>query len=460
MERDIDEQLEFDYDPHPFISAPLSSQPESQFYTTNIEPVLLETLSRLDINFFFTMTFFNLPISSSETVSAPLIIIYTSSSEDISAIHSALVPIWHQNTAFGRYLVFIAVGRYSMTTTSLPSGVSSYQEIHDDWKCGISIGHKTISATAGAVLEDSNGKFYSLTVAHLFKGSTNNCLGLEITQPSYEDYLGLVAYAKRAKRIYQSRVERLGTGDEEILLKLQTETIRVDQLEATSHDTAEAYHASHMKVARVVKSGYKRMIYNSRPCLLDYALCKLDTRKAEKGHGFFDPLPEGDFLKSLDWASDATEIGTLMYDKYVMKRGRSTGVTYGIVAGVYSVMRHSDTGVRREYWVLPEEKSRSLWEFSKHGDSGALVWTSDGKAVGMVLAGWTVMFDKPPLHMIITPLPEEIWDVGRIPLYRQSDGSLDFGELLTLAVTRPITLIESLQMVMEDIAGEFKLWSP
>jgi hypothetical protein len=77
----------------------------------------------------------------------------------------------------------------------------------------------------------------------------------------------------------------------------------------------------------------------------------------------------------------------------------------------------------------------------------------------MVLAGWTVMFDKPPLYMIITPLQESIWDVGSIPIYRQSDGSLDFGELLTAAVTRPLSLIESFQMVMEDIAGEYDLWS-
>src|SRR5437762_11394559 len=121
------------------------------------------------------MTLFNLPISSSETVYAPLIIIYTSSPENITTIHMALVPIWHQNTIFGQYLVYITVSHYSMTMTSLPSRVSSYQEIHDDWKCGISIGYKTQSATVGAILEESNGKFYFLTMAHLFEGSKNNC---------------------------------------------------------------------------------------------------------------------------------------------------------------------------------------------------------------------------------------------------------------------------------------------
>jgi hypothetical protein len=149
-----------------------------------------------------------------------------------------------------------------------------------------------------------------------------------------------------------------------------------------------------------------------------------------------------------------------MYDKYVMKRGRSSGVSYGIVAGVYAVMRHSNTGLRREFWVLPEAKWSTIWQFNERGDSGALVWTSDGQAVGVILAGWTVMFDKPPLYMIITPSPESIWDVRNIPIYRQSDGPLDLRGLLTAALTRPLSLIESFQMVMEDITEEFKLWSP
>jgi hypothetical protein len=94
-----------------------------------------------------------------------------------------------------------------MTTTSLPSGVLPYQEIQDNWKCGIAIGYQKTTATAGAILQDKNGDFYFLTVAHLFKGSENDCLGLEITQPSYQDYLELVAHAQHAKRVYQKNFE-------------------------------------------------------------------------------------------------------------------------------------------------------------------------------------------------------------------------------------------------------------
>jgi len=249
-----------------------------------------------------------------------------------------------------------------------------------------------------------------------------------------------------------------GVFKEEASSRLKTATAQLNQLLARSHDTVEAYHASDMSVASVVKSAYRRASFNGQPCLLDYALCRLELRRPKHGERFYDPRPKGGYLKSLNWALDASHTGTLMWDKYVKKRGRSSGVTYGIVAGVHSIMRHSNTGVRREYWVLPEAKSTTLWEFSESGDSGALVWTTDGEAVGMIIGGWTSMFDNPPIHMIITP--EYVWDMKNIPLYRQKDGSLNFDQLLTAAVTRPLSLVESLDMVLEDISTEFKLWSP
>lgn len=448
--------MDIDFDPQPFIAVPLSSQSESQFYRTNIEPVLLDMLSKLDIDFFFTLAIFNLPISNSETISGPVIIVYTPCQDNVTIIHSSLVRIWNNNSAFRPYIVHISLGDCTMTTASLSSGVAPYQDIQNNWKCGISIGYLKESATAGPILEDRDGNFYFLTVAHLFDDS-ENCLGLRVTQPSYEDYLELVKDAQIIQRACQRDFDRMeGVLKEEASARLETATAQLDQLLARPHDTAEAYHASAMSVASVLKSAYGRTSFNGRPCLLDYALCKLESRMPKHGERFYDPRPKSGYLKSLDWALDASHTGPLMWDKYVKKRGRSSGVTYGVIAGVHSVMRHSNTGVRREYWVLPEAKSKTLWEFGEHGDSGSLVWTTDGEAVGMVIAGWTSMFEKPPIHMIITP--EYVWDVKNIPLYRQIDGSLNFDQLLTAAVTRPLTLIESLDMVLEDISMELKLW--
>jgi hypothetical protein len=46
------------------------------------------------------------------------------------------------------------------------------------------------------------------------------------------------------------------------------------------------------------------------------------------------------------------------------------------------------------------------------------VLTPDGEAVAIVLAGWTAAFEKPPIHMIITPPPENIWDVQNISAFQ------------------------------------------
>lgn len=207
-----------------------------------------------------------------------------------------------------------------------------------------------------------------------------------------------MTHAQHAKWICQWSFERLRIEDKEIFLKLQTAATQIDQLITASHDITKSY-ASDMKIAHVMKSGYKRMFYNTQLCLLDYVVCQLEIRAPKKRDQFNDPLSQDDYLRSIDWASidwapDVTEIGMLMYDKYIMKRGRSIGVTYGIV-GVYSVMRYSNIGVMREFWVLSEDKSTILWQFSKKGDSGVLVWTFDGKTVGIIIAKWTVMFDKP-----------------------------------------------------------------
>jgi hypothetical protein len=70
----------------------------------------------------------------------------------------------------------------------------------------------------------------------------------------------------------------------------------------------------------------------------------------------------------------------------VKKRGRSTGVTYRIIAGMHGVMKSSEGGPRREFWALTEALSTSMYDFSNQGDSGALVWTDGGVAVGIIIA--------------------------------------------------------------------------
>jgi hypothetical protein len=164
-------------------------------------------------------------------------------------------------------------------------------------------------------------------------------------------------------------------------------------------------------------------------------------------------------LAELNWEDEATTVGPLRYDIHVKKRGCATGVTYGIIAGVYGVLKAGGIKTaRKEFWALPEALSTSMYCFGDHGDSGSLVWTKDGEAVGIIIAGWTVMFDKPPLHAAI--LPNRYWNTKNIPFLRDEEGNTDFNELMSFVVHRPICLIESLEMVLRDIGDDYQLWFP
>jgi hypothetical protein len=171
-----------------------------------------------------------------------------------------------------------------------------------------------------------------------------------------------------------------------------------------------------------------------------------------------DSPPDDEDLAELEWENDATSVGTLRYDIHVKKRGASTDVTFGMIAGVHGVLKFGGQPTRREYWALPEQNSRSLYEFSTNGDSGSLVWTNKGEAVGIIIAGWCAMFDVPPV--LAATLPEDYWDMKSVPFPRDEEGSINFTGTVTMAVYRPLTLVQSLEMVLEDVGGDWELWVP
>jgi hypothetical protein len=64
---------------------------------------------------------------------------------------------------------------------------------------------------------------------------------------------------------------------------------------------------------------------------------------------------------------------------------RQRTTTYGVVAGIYGIMRIGQNSIRKEFYVLPEGPVGS---FATVGDSGALVATNNGEAVRVVLGGY------------------------------------------------------------------------
>ncbi|CAK7269552.1 hypothetical protein SEPCBS57363_003660 [Sporothrix epigloea] len=81
--------------------------------------------------------------------------------------------------------------------------------------------------------------------------------------------------------------------------------------------------------------------------------------------------------------------------QFVMKRALKSGLTAGIVLDIESVTRHYFGGVEEESYELavvhlsnPHEFGHGLpYEFSRAGDSGAVVFDLQGRIVGMLTGG-------------------------------------------------------------------------
>jgi hypothetical protein len=440
----------------PFISAPLSSNQHAIFYREYIEPHLISALESLNIDYFFTLTLLNIQ-TDIELLVAPLVIIYTTS-DGVAIAKATLDRIWGVNN-FSEYLVFITQGTYVNTIDqNTPFELNMYTSPHEDWKCGMSIGFHEKTATSGAILKNPHNEYAAVTCAHLFGPQETKCIGLRVTQPSYEDFRNLCSRTRSRKEACEMMLQNART--DETKLKYEANLVRIneffEELNRIDHASPESYQKS-MEHAMVIKTSYEVIDYNGRRCLRDYALLNLIDRFPQV-HVQTDDLPEKGYLKEIVWKNDASSIGELQWDIRVKKRGRTTGVTYGIIAGVHGVMKSSRGGPRREFWALPEALSTSLYEFADKGDSGSLVWTDEGVAVGIIIAGWIAMFEHPPVQAVI--LPNRYWDTKNIPFFRHEDGSIDFTGLLVHTVSRPLSLVESFKMVIDDVGSGYKLWVP
>ena len=261
----------------PFISAPSSSNEHAKFYREHIEPQLISTLDNLNIDFFFTLTLLNVH-TDSELLISPLIIVYTTS-EGVAVVKGSLDRIWAANN-FSQFLVCITKDTYvDAADDNVPFTLNMYTSPHEDWKCGISIGFYNKSATSGAMLENSRNEYAALTCAHLFEPRETNCVGLRVTQPSYEDlcllYSHTESHKQQSERMLQSaRSDKMKLQYEAIL----QETTRIlEQLNPYDRSTSENYQKE-MELAMVIKSSHEMIDYNGRRCLRDYALLNLIDR--------------------------------------------------------------------------------------------------------------------------------------------------------------------------------------
>jgi hypothetical protein len=120
---------------------------------------------------------------------------------------------------------------------------------------------------------------------------------------------------------------------------------------------------------------------------------------------------------------------------------------------------HHDGKLREEIWVLQDAWATVSYAFAEPSDSGSVVTTINGDAVGIVLGGWTCINQN--ISMVVKKNGHLEWDLLRIPHLRKEDGTLDLTGKLTFGVTRPLVVVMDLQMIIASfrIKG-LELWVP
>jgi len=376
------------------------------------------------VEFFFTLTILHVPTLDEGVLVSPLIVVFTTNEYNFNIIRSKVESLWVR-TDFQRYLVSISLGYYSASAGNyIPHGQDATRAYHSHWNCGISIGWNDVTATSGPILKNEAGEYSAITCAHLFKDQENDCVGLKVSQPSFEDYRDLYKASVNNRRWCDTA--RSKALDERSRIEWESRSNNSDNfvrsLDAVRHDTSEHYQMD-AETASVIKSSYTIVDFKGRRCLQDYALLRLHTRLPDSIDIIYDPLPPRGYLAELEWGDEPITVGSLRYDIQVKKRGASTGVTYGIIARVYGVLKvRAAATARKEFWALPEVLSTGRYQFGDRGDSGSLVWTKNGEAVGIIIAGWNVMFDK-----YLYVLPSSQIDIGTLkisPFFETRRGTL------------------------------------
>ena len=90
-----------------------------------------------------------------------------------------------------------------------------------------------------------------------------------------------------------------------------------------------------LRVGRTIKSENAVVDYEGRTCYADWAVFVCDRERLPGGEAPLDlNTPDHGVLSTVDWHR-MNGFAPIQGDMYVRKAGRTTGMTFGFIAGVY-----------------------------------------------------------------------------------------------------------------------------
>jgi hypothetical protein len=426
-----------------------------------MKDLLIEALSAFPSDYLITIANMHIPLENGNEFSFPVVHISLSDQRYLHSASDKLRDMWNgENELFSDYMLCVSEG----TFTPYMEEPRVYRRYHPDVQLNVSLGWRNFAATCGPIFKSTDGRLYGLTVAHLFQGKEKNPINEPVSQPAYLDFVDHATYAKttlnRMTDVLQ-RVTKAGDTVNQSALEddIKSHSKKHNEVISKEYGDSNEYSSSNV-LGKVVDAQYDIVDRNDRICELDYALFEITSRNLPLVHfEHTPPRPHRGVLSQCDWTKAALKgVGELKVDSVVWKQGRETGITYGMVAGTHALYCQAGK-LREEFWVLQDAWATVLYAFAEHGDSGSLVTTINGDAVGIILGGWTSINQN--IEMVVKNSGHLEWDLLQIPHLRKADGTLDLTGKLTFGVTRPLTIVMDLQMIISSLSVEgLDLWVP
>jgi Peptidase family S64 len=276
-------------------------------------------------------------------------------------------------------------------------------------------GEKYLGLTAGHVVNDQPCEVFSPSIIHFHE-----------YHDELERLLGMLARKEelsRDKYIPKQRRDKQ-------LQELQEVQNALDIVNAV-----ENYW-----VGSVISKEEQLVTFETRRCLSDFSVLELSSARV-----YGEDLWIGNYPKSgsLEWLP-ATQVGDITWDQYVRKTGATSGLTFGVIAGVTAAVQYNDMAQpAEEYYVIQEDRVGRL-DFSAKGDSGSAVVTHDGNVVGMLFA--ECIIDQ--VRVVLDR--NKIVDLPHMKRNRLQDGTVDLdGYVQTRLMGRSFTLVQSMKMIIE-----------